>query len=521
MSVSSRWLLVLFCASLAWPLVDRRLRPQQWEHVRAELRDPEPWPQAPTGLYSAQRYPARLERWHSDALGSRDRLIWLSNLQSVALFGKAPSAFHVRGRDGFLFFAGQDSQAIWRGRKPLDAEHLEAWCKAIEERRKALELEGIRYWFCVAPNKESIYPERLPDGEERCGVTPLIQLDAALRERGEPAWFDLRPALLAEKSNDRPELDDWTYLRLGTHYSYRGGASVALALAEHGRSAGLPFALIPRGSWESFQNGPQAIEDCLPLLWHLEDWDHEPDWRVRPSAAAAVEVKEPDNSALRQLKAWEGPAGAPRVMLLHDSFGNWTTGALAEYCSTLHACWQYQVSVPEIAAMQPDLVIQVVTERHLRNQPERMEAISRLLTLEQFEGLGSFSAGIPWQERLRPHLDTQLIREGDVIAIDCAVGADKFYLDTPVWEPSHHAVLRIGLTASTGGRMYIWYRERTDPGYQKGRRVVVPVIAGQQEICVELPGETLPGELMVQPINAAARIVLHAVELRPLRSQQD
>jgi len=31
MSVSSRWLLVLFCASLAWPLVDRRLRLQDWE----------------------------------------------------------------------------------------------------------------------------------------------------------------------------------------------------------------------------------------------------------------------------------------------------------------------------------------------------------------------------------------------------------------------------------------------------------------------------------------------------------
>jgi hypothetical protein len=512
--IAQRLLIGLFLGALLLSVVDRRLRPAQIEHVKAELRNPERWPEPPLGFYTAKRWPERIERWHGDALGFRDHLIRWNNFQRVVGFGKAPSDTHVIGKEGFVMFAGHDSQAIWRGRKPLADEHLEAWCQAIRERRERFAAEGIRYWFCVAPNKETIYPEMLPAGEERHGETPLMQLDRVLRERGESAWVDLRPALFAEREHDRPDLDDWAYLRLGSHYSYRGGTSVALALAERGRAEGLGFPSLPREQWVCRGVSYWDIEDCIPLIWHLGDWSHEPAWRMSLAGGSGTRVLEQSAVQFPMRMIFEGPQGAPSVALVHDSFGQWTRQMFAEFCSRLQTRWQYDMPVGEIIAQHPDLVIQMVTERHLRNRPEPLELTLRTFARGNFRTLGRVEAFEGWQQRLRPHLDTQLVAEGSDIAIDCAVGKDKFYYPLPQLAAGCFPALRVELSSPVAGNLYVWFQTREDPKYQKVRRLIVPVEAGRQDLCLLIPTEAPPGDLLIQPIDAQERVIVHAVEVR-------
>jgi|688.fasta_scaffold00776_37 alginate O-acetyltransferase complex protein AlgJ len=510
-------LIGIFLGALVLPVVDRRLRPEQWEHVKSELRNPERFPEAPLDLVTTKRWPERFEAWYDDAFGTRDQLIRLANLQAVALFAKAPSAFHLMGRQGFVMFAGHDSQAIWRGRRPLSEEHLEAWCQAIRERRERFAAEGIRYWFCVAPNKETIYPDMLPAGEERHGETPLMQLDRVLRERAEPAWVDLRPALESERGHDRPELDDWTYLRLGSHYSYRGGTAVSIALAERGRAEGLDFPVLARDRWHCNAEQDGDIEDCIPLTWHLGERDMEPAWRMSLDGSRA-RVLERSAEQFPMRMSLSGPEGAPRVALVHDSFGQWTRGTLAEFCSRLDTRWQYYLPMGEIVVLRPDLVIQLVTERHLRNRPEPLELLLRTLTRGTFRALDRVEPYEGWQQRLRPHLETRLLAEpGGEVAIDCAVGQDKFYYPLPQLSSGSLPALRIELSAPVAGRMYVWFQTREDPKYQKVRRLIVPIEAGRHEHCFVIPTEAPPGDLLIQPLDAHERVVIHALELRPLR----
>jgi hypothetical protein len=518
--LAQRLLIGLFLGALLLPAVDRRLRPGQIEHVKAELRNPERWPDPPLDFYKLKRWPERIERWHGDALGLRDHLIRWNNYQRVVAFHKAPSDTHVIGKEGFVMFAGHESQAIWRGRKQLPKAHLEAWCQAIRERRERFAAEGIRYWFCVAPNKETIYPDMLLAGEERHGETPLMQLDRVLRERGESAWVDLRPALLAERENDRPEQDDWTYLRLGSHYSYRGGTSVALALAERGRAEGLGFPVLGRELWECRGISYWDIEDCIPLTWHLGEWSHEPAFRMSLASGSRVRVTEQSAEQFPMRMRFEGPQGLPSVVLVHDSFGQWTRQMFAEFCSRLQTRWQYYMPVGEIFAQHPDLVIQMVTERHLRNQPEPLELTLRTLTHGNFRTLGRVEAFEGWQQRLRPHLDTQLVAEGPDIAIDCDVGKDKFYYPVPQLAAGCFPALRIELSSQAAGHMYVWFQTREDPKYQKVRRLIVPVEAGRAELCLLIPTEAPPGDLLIQPIDARERVIVHAIEVRSCSESQ-
>jgi hypothetical protein len=65
--------------------------------------------------------------------------------------------------------------------------------------------------------------------------------------------------------------------------------------------------------------------------------------------------------------------------------------------------------------------------------------------------------------------------------------------------------------------MYVWFQTREDPKYQKVRRLIVPIEAGRHEHCFVIPTEAPPGDLLIQPLDAHERVVIHALELRPLR----
>ena len=141
-----------------------------------------------------------------------------------------PAAEFFLGENGWFYLTGDDSRASWRGLRRLAPEKLEAWRKALEARRDRLKEQGIEYVYVVAPNKQSIYPEHLPESEHSLGPTPLDQLQAWLAARSDVSFLDLRPALLAEKTHDRPEQGDFVFHKLGMHWSSRGAWAAVQAV---------------------------------------------------------------------------------------------------------------------------------------------------------------------------------------------------------------------------------------------------------------------------------------------------
>src|SRR5207249_2328864 len=73
----------------------------------------------------------------------------------------------VLGKRGWYFYianpVGNDFPAIM----PLSREGLEAWQHLLEARRDWLARHGSRYLFVIAPDKQSIYPDFLPQSLRR------------------------------------------------------------------------------------------------------------------------------------------------------------------------------------------------------------------------------------------------------------------------------------------------------------------------------------------------------------------
>ena len=136
--------------------------------------------------------------------GFREELISLRGRLRHFVMGDSPSEDLIRGRSGWLFYAGQDLVAECRGTHPLSEEDLGAWAAHLESTRAWLAEQGIAYVFLACPNKHSIYSEYLPERLARVKGAPHIdQLLGFMADRSRVRVVDVRPALHRAKAREQ------------------------------------------------------------------------------------------------------------------------------------------------------------------------------------------------------------------------------------------------------------------------------------------------------------------------------
>ena len=190
------------------PLFGRQLH---WEN-----RSLAPWP----ALELRRDWFARFDAAFSDRFASRNALIALQHAVAVRGFRSSPVKDVVLGRDGWLYFAGEDGHALdrhFRGVLPFGDDIIRALRDELDRRGQFLAARGIAYIVTVAPDKATIYPEHLPRWMHRMpGPTPLERTVALLRSDDALRFVDLRGPLLAAKK------DRQVYYRTDSHWNYLG-----------------------------------------------------------------------------------------------------------------------------------------------------------------------------------------------------------------------------------------------------------------------------------------------------------
>ena len=161
--------------------------------------------------------PGRIEAYYDDRFGFRANLVRSYNI-FLRNYLKASNGNVVLGKEGWLFYARDVIFPDFFGKSPFSEDELKRWKEYLEHRRALWAQNNIRYLFVVAPNKNTIYPEFLPDYiREHQGRSRLQQLREYLRTTGSPVdLLDLHEALLADKPKG------YLYYRQDTHWNGRG-----------------------------------------------------------------------------------------------------------------------------------------------------------------------------------------------------------------------------------------------------------------------------------------------------------
>ena len=296
------------------------------------------------GATPARELPARLDAWVRDHFGLRDALIRAANRFRVKALHSSPVKNVILGRDGWLFYAAYGDGADIRdflGHLPLAPAELAARKQTIEQRAATLAAHGVTYLFVVAPNKQTIYPDKtdLLRGPLR-PVTRLDQLAAYLAREPRIPFLDLRATLAAA----RAERD--VYFRTDSHWNFYGGFLAFRAILD--RLAALrPDVPHVAASDVEFVDRPASGGDVAALLSMTDDWPdvtQEWEWRGRTVASPL------------------------RVVLLGDSFAEYVYPYFELCFAYVNPIEQVQTGgfeLDRILAQRPDIVIEHHAERYL------------------------------------------------------------------------------------------------------------------------------------------------------------
>jgi len=142
------------------------------------------------------------------------------------------------GKDDFLFYCNaKDGNSIvdYQGYIQLSQEELESIYVFLNSFYEWLKQRNIAFYFIVAPDKQTIYYDKLPERIKKIGKTSTDQIIDYLIKKGIPV-IDLRHPLLEAKSLFHFDL----YLKTDTHWnslgSYIAYKSIINKLANDGIS---------------------------------------------------------------------------------------------------------------------------------------------------------------------------------------------------------------------------------------------------------------------------------------------
>lgn len=362
-----------FLLAVLGPAVDQMVRGDKARGPAPELRKAAAPPQLPPrSLKALVRLPATWEAHHKDTFGLRDHLLRARNRLHWFGLGLSPGMNIAKGKDGWIYTRVDRSREAWRGTLPMTAIELELWTRTLEERRAWLESLDIHYLHVVAPNKETIYPEHLPEDWRKIASAARSRLDQlmAAAQGGAIDMLDLRPSLRAARALDRP--GDELYTRHGSHWNGNGARAAYTAIMDRVQARFPETRPLLESELARLYNHGRG--DTWGAHLYLADLLFQREWFMVHEGGPRHEVLTSGNERTGLTRTRKHGRPGPRLMVFHDSFGPYLQGALAESFPEATFVWQRRFDRERVLDERPELVIELFVERQLASSDHLVAA---------------------------------------------------------------------------------------------------------------------------------------------------
>lgn len=329
------------------------------------------------------RWLHKLEKWFSDRFGMRDALVYYGSRLQMARTGTPTNQNVVVGPNQWLFYdpfymLGQPHFADLQGRDPFSVEQLQAITDNLKEAQEKLEACHIPFYFIVAPDKQTIYPEQLGIHVADGVTTRLDQLVEYL-STALPALkvIDLRPALKEARATAPYEL----YLRTDTHWNslgaFYGYRAIVNRFVRDGVLPAAPLATLDAWTMDksAYEGGDIAVS-MASLPGYFEDFRTHVDKRT-PRLGHWVMAPTAGPQGERATSASD--TGNGRLLIYRDSFSGDLLPYLMEDFASIESYSGHDIDGAEIIRQKPTVVALEIIERNIRlladSPPKRMNGL--------------------------------------------------------------------------------------------------------------------------------------------------
>jgi hypothetical protein len=327
----------------------------------SEMRELATWPKWSWAPQDMAAWPDAFQKYFEDHFALRNRLIdWRSSLLWNGLRTTSSDTV-IAGEDNWLFYGDDGGINDWTQAEPFTHEELEVWREALVRRRAFLANRGIPFLFVIAPDKQMIYPEYMPESLRRMRDDfRADQLIAHMRQTTPDfTILDLRPAVVAAKPGEL------LYHRYDTHWNDRGGLAGYQAIARALRQWFPTLQPLQRNDFDTSPSVPSG--DKTTLLGLTDSGKVAMPGLVlrRGDGYRVVEPDRPDPyGEVGRLVTEHRDRSLPKAVVFRDSFAGRLIPFLSEHFSRATYLWQNEFDFDEIEREKPDIVIQEFVARH-------------------------------------------------------------------------------------------------------------------------------------------------------------
>jgi len=299
---------------------------------------------------------------------------WNSYLDTFVLASTSTSSNVVAGVDHWLFLAQDgDNNILEDARSPeaLPEAPLATLVGELERRREWLASRGIRYLVVFAPNKNTVYPEKLPEALRPISVEGhLSQFVRYARAHSKLDIVDVTPALLETKK------DLQVFYKTDSHWNANGAFAAYQEIAASLRRDFPHITVLDRDQFllQQYNWLPGDLAYMLGLADHLKE-DRIIFFNRNWYKSRGQTYNGPDDPHYFEFPQYAvtGDGRLPNAVVFHDSFWWELLPFVAESFDKLLSVWlkpqtdkdfrYFDTAV--IEREKPDIVIDEFTERYI------------------------------------------------------------------------------------------------------------------------------------------------------------
>jgi alginate O-acetyltransferase complex protein AlgJ len=314
--------------------------------------------------------PRMLEDYVNDRFGLRSQMVHVNSLMRFKL-GLSSTKDIVIGRDQWLFYTADKIMEQHTGADIFTPTELEHWVRLMEAYRDWLAARNIAFYILIAPEKNTIYPEKVPD-YPRSAITRIDQLAERLRNSN-LEFIDPREQLFESKA-----AGETIYFAGDTHWTERGAFVAYRMLMDEVRKSFPSVAPLTISNFDISYSAPPTADLAVHL--HLEKDLHyfierlTPKWRLHQTA--------PQTTTYRPGWGWRITENKndlynqPRLLVFGDSFTDYVLGPHMLYETFRDPLSTHNnggtLNMRLVEELKPDIVLVQFAERYLHLVPLKL-----------------------------------------------------------------------------------------------------------------------------------------------------
>lgn len=271
----------------------------------------------------------------------------------------------IVGEDGWLIFTGEGDIQDYQRAEAFTEDELAIFQADLDALSANYAARGITLLVVVVPNKNTIYPERVPSQIKVLGTeSRLEQVVSYLRVRGQTQILDLRSMLTAAKAEHE------IYYATDTHWNGFGSYLAYVSILKELQKTFPNLAPRPASDFKIVEREPETLDLAANIGTTLL-----PESKIQfvPQFDQKTNYKSINLGGRRLMLSYNADASLPDLVMYYDSFFFTVNPMLGEHFHQGAFVQNYSGgglwNLSWVDERQPDVVIIEFNERYLEDLP--------------------------------------------------------------------------------------------------------------------------------------------------------